>query len=393
MPIRTINTIATEQPGGDGVLYPLGRPALSREEAGYAGDAPTSASAEPSGSAPTGLATGGSAPASQPSGSPPVASPPFPPLAGKTPPATRAPARPLVLSGGFLDPSALGVSGPSGAGDTKPIVVKLTVGGVLVSSPKRKASATQGTRGVTDDVELRRRMALDGWTTEEKTRPGTQHVDRYFLPPPTFPSQKKLRSLVEVARVVYPQFLQTERRAVRRRHEPSHLSTLAALLAERLAHKAEAATADSPRIVEEATALAFKYKLEQEQGRMVYAEKAGDGLYRSRAQLCRALGLASDDAPPGEGSHVDVWWDGGVGGWYAALVVEAGTSAARSLVRYEDGFEERLDLAPEPWAGPGQPRWKEGETIARWRPSGVRGDDSDGHAFLEFEPLTLQIGI
>lgn len=52
---------------------------------------------------------------------------------------------------------------------------------------------------------------------------------------------------------------------------------------------------------------------------MVYAEKAGDGLYRSRAQLCRALGLASDDAPPGEGSHVDVWWDGGVGGWYAAL--------------------------------------------------------------------------
>ena len=191
--IRTINTIATEQPGGDGVLYPLGRPALSREEAGYAGDAPTSASAEPSGSAPTGLATDGSAPASQPSGSPPVASPPFPPLAGKTPPATRAPARPLVLSGGFLDPSALGVSGPSGAGDTKPIVVKLTVGGVLVSSPKRKASATQGTRGVTDDVELRRRMALDGWTTEEKTRPGTQHVDRYVRRAGYVPDESRRR--------------------------------------------------------------------------------------------------------------------------------------------------------------------------------------------------------
>ena len=47
-------------------------------------------------------------------------------------------------------------------------------------------------------------MAADGWTKEEKPRPGTTHVDKYFVPPG---GGKKLRSVLEVARAAYPEFL------------------------------------------------------------------------------------------------------------------------------------------------------------------------------------------
>ena len=58
---------------------------------------------------------------------------------------------------------------------------------------------------VRDRAELEARMAADGWTTEEKAREGSYGtVDRYFLPPG---GGKRLRSIVEVARQAYPEFL------------------------------------------------------------------------------------------------------------------------------------------------------------------------------------------
>ena len=47
-------------------------------------------------------------------------------------------------------------------------------------------------------------MDADGWTREEKPRPNSTHVDKYFLPPN---GGRKLRSIVEVARTAYPEFL------------------------------------------------------------------------------------------------------------------------------------------------------------------------------------------
>ena len=55
-----------------------------------------------------------------------------------------------------------------------------------------------------DKGALEARMAADGWTKEEKPRPGTTHVDKYFVPPG---GGKKLRSVLEVARAAYPEFL------------------------------------------------------------------------------------------------------------------------------------------------------------------------------------------
>jgi hypothetical protein len=57
---------------------------------------------------------------------------------------------------------------------------------------------------VRDRAELEARVAADGWTTEEKAREGEGTVNRYFLPPG---GGKRLRSIVEVARHAYPEFL------------------------------------------------------------------------------------------------------------------------------------------------------------------------------------------
>ena len=47
-------------------------------------------------------------------------------------------------------------------------------------------------------------MAADGWTKEEKKREGSDHVDKYWIDPK---GGKKCRSIVEVARKAYPEFL------------------------------------------------------------------------------------------------------------------------------------------------------------------------------------------
>ena len=75
--------------------------------------------------------------------------------------------------------------------------------------PKKRGKAPKAPpkrRGAVklDKGALEARMAADGWTKEEKPRPGTTHVDKYFVPPG---GGKKLRSVLEVARAAYPEFL------------------------------------------------------------------------------------------------------------------------------------------------------------------------------------------
>ena len=47
-------------------------------------------------------------------------------------------------------------------------------------------------------------MAADGWTKEEKQREGSATVDKYWIDPN---GGKKCRSIIEVARRAYPEFL------------------------------------------------------------------------------------------------------------------------------------------------------------------------------------------
>ena len=68
--------------------------------------------------------------------------------------------------------------------------------------PSEKRQSTGGK--VTDKKALEERMAADGWTKEEKKREGSDHVDKYWLDPK---GGKKCRSIVEVARKAYPEFL------------------------------------------------------------------------------------------------------------------------------------------------------------------------------------------
>ena len=56
---------------------------------------------------------------------------------------------------------------------------------------------------VRDRKGLEAKMASDGWTTEEKQRDGSTHVDRYFISP----DQSRFRSIIEIARSRYPEFL------------------------------------------------------------------------------------------------------------------------------------------------------------------------------------------
>jgi hypothetical protein len=55
-----------------------------------------------------------------------------------------------------------------------------------------------------DRTGLEARMASDGWTTEESTREDNGRVDRFYLSPS---GGKRLRSILEVARHAYPEFL------------------------------------------------------------------------------------------------------------------------------------------------------------------------------------------
>jgi hypothetical protein len=56
---------------------------------------------------------------------------------------------------------------------------------------------------VRDRKGLEAKMASDGWTTEEKQRDGSSHIDRYFISP----DQSRFRSIIEIARSRYPEFL------------------------------------------------------------------------------------------------------------------------------------------------------------------------------------------
>ena len=47
-------------------------------------------------------------------------------------------------------------------------------------------------------------MATDGWTTEEVPREDDKRVDRFYLSPS---GGKRLRSILEVARHAYPEYL------------------------------------------------------------------------------------------------------------------------------------------------------------------------------------------
>ena len=69
--------------------------------------------------------------------------------------------------------------------------------------PRKVARASTGSR-VTDRKALEERMAADGWTKEEKQREGSATVDKYWIDPK---GGSKCRSLIEVARRAYPDFL------------------------------------------------------------------------------------------------------------------------------------------------------------------------------------------
>ena len=69
--------------------------------------------------------------------------------------------------------------------------------------PPRKREPAKG-GGVSDRRGLEARMAADGWTVVEKPREGVAHVDKYYLPPG---GGRQRRSVVEVARAAYPEFL------------------------------------------------------------------------------------------------------------------------------------------------------------------------------------------
>ena len=61
-------------------------------------------------------------------------------------------------------------------------------------------------------------MAADGWTKEEKKREGSDHVDKYWLDPK---GGKKCRSIVEVARKAYPEFLSEAAKAAPTKKKPA----------------------------------------------------------------------------------------------------------------------------------------------------------------------------
>ena len=61
-------------------------------------------------------------------------------------------------------------------------------------------------------------MAADGWTKEEKKREGSDHVDKYWIDPK---GGKKCRSIVEVARKAYPEFLSEAAKAAPTKKKPA----------------------------------------------------------------------------------------------------------------------------------------------------------------------------
>ena len=97
--------------------------------------------------------------------------------------------------------------------------------------------------------------------------------------------------------------------------------------------------------------------------------------YKSRAQVARALVADLGD------DWVDIFWDGGSGGWYPARVVSRKPNGGKAKVEYSDGRVEWLLLAAAPHGGDAKP---EPSKLAAWRPTGVTAGD-DG-ALLDFEP-------
>merc|ERR1719263_2684021 len=84
------------------------------------------------------------------------------------------------------------------------------------NEPSEKRQSTGGK--VTDKKALEERMAADGWTKEEKKREGSDHVDKYWIDPK---GGKKCRSIVEVARKAYPEFLSEAAKAVVSKKKPA----------------------------------------------------------------------------------------------------------------------------------------------------------------------------
>jgi len=114
-------------------------------------------------------------------------------------------------------------------------------------------------------------------------------------------------------------------------------------------------------------------------GRASYVSPAGEE-FKSRSQVAASLGLH------GGADHLEVYWCGGVGAWYAAVRVAPAGAAGKTLVRYEDGFEERVKLAPEPWAGgPVAPADVDRARAALWRAAGQKNLES-GAALLDMDP-------
>jgi len=86
-------------------------------------------------------------------------------------------------------------------------------------APKKKKAAGK----IADKAGLEAQMEADGWTVEEKPREGSKHVDKAYCPPG---GGKKLRSVLEVARAAYPQFLsEEEREAVASKPKPKKKKT------------------------------------------------------------------------------------------------------------------------------------------------------------------------
>ena len=72
------------------------------------------------------------------------------------------------------------------------------------STTSSSSSSSSINNKVTNKDALEAKMAADGWTKEEKKREGSNHVDKYWIDPA---GGKKCRSVVEVARRAYPEFL------------------------------------------------------------------------------------------------------------------------------------------------------------------------------------------
>ena len=223
---------------------------------------------------------------------------------------------------------------------------------------------------VTDKDALEAKMAADGWTKEEKKREGSDHVDKYWIDPA---GGKKCRSIVEVARKAYPEFLTDAAKAAapkkaapkKKKEDPQAGSLDDYYLGDKAkkspkksprkspkkAEPEDEEMADAPAPEEEATPEEDAMEEDQEGAEFAQAATA-DAPTKSHAEraleageedAARIASEAPDRAPPDVSMD-----DGGV----AAAASAAATADHRAAEAYADAAQRTSDdpRAREAWA-------------------------------------------